>query len=223
MTMIASCSSPRSNSFSFIQRKNPQAVVKAFLDAFAGNPKVRLVLKTHNRDFVYDPIQRKIWQMLDEVVQADPRVAIINETLPYEQLLLLKTGCDCYVSLHRSEGWGFGMIEAMHLGVSVLATGYSGNMEFCSPETAWLVGYELRPVGPGDYIFVTPGQVWAEPDHDEAVRQMRAVVAEPGERMARVARAKAFVDERFSPDAVAGRYVQRIGEAMTVRASRGRG
>ena len=67
------------DSFSFIQRKNPQGVVKAFISAFADNPNVRLVLKTHNRDFVYDPVQRKTWQMLDEAVQADPRIAIINE------------------------------------------------------------------------------------------------------------------------------------------------
>ena len=205
------------DSFSFIQRKNPQAVVKAFIDAFPGDEKVRLVLKTHNRDFVHDPVQAKIWQLLDEASQTDPRIAIINETLPYEQLLLLKTGCDCYVSLHRSEGWGFGMIEAMHLGVAVLATGYSGNMEFCNPETAWLVGYEMRPVGPGDYIFVIPGQVWAEPDHADAVRQMRAVVHNPGERQARTARAKAFVDETFSPDVVAQRYADRLGQIAAAR------
>ncbi len=204
------------DSFSFIQRKNPQAVVKAFLDAFPDDPKVRLVLKTHNRDFVYDPIQRKIWQMLDEVVHADRRVSIINETLPYEQLLLLKAGCDCYVSLHRSEGWGFGMIEAMHLGVAVLATGYSGNSEFCTPQTAWLVGHELRPIGPGDYIFVTPGQVWAEPDHEDAVRQMRSVAYDVAARQQRVRDAKAYVDARFSPEVVAQRYADRIRSIATL-------
>ena len=200
------------DSFSFIQRKNPQAVVKAFIDAFPAGANVRLVLKTHNRDFINDPVQRKIWQLLDEAAQTDPRIAIINETLPYEQLLLLKTGCDCYVSLHRSEGWGFGMIEAMHLGVAVLATGYSGNMEFCTPDTAWIVSHTLRPIGPGDYIFVKPGQVWAEPDHADAVRQMRAVVGDADERRQRTARAKAFVDARFSPTVVARRYAERLGQ-----------
>ena len=105
----------------------------------------------------------------------------------------------------------FGMIEAMHLGVAVLATGYSGNTEFCTPETAWTVSYTLKPLGPGDYIFVTPGQVWAEPDHEDAVRQMRAVAYEPEARRERVAFAKAFVDERFSPTVVAQRYADRIG------------
>ncbi len=200
------------DSFSFIQRKNPQAVVRAFLDAFPTGDNVRLVLKTHNRDFINDPVQRKIWQLMDEAVHADPRIAIINETLPYDQLLLLKTGCDCYVSLHRSEGWGFGMIEAMHLGVAVLATGYSGNMEFCTPETAWIVGYTLRPVGPGDYIFVKPGQAWAEPDHADAIRQMRAVVSNLLERVQRTAYAKAFVDRHFSPSIVARRYADRLGQ-----------
>ena len=208
------------DSFSFIQRKNPQGVVKAFADAFPDDPNVRLVLKTHNRDFVYDPVQRKTWQMLDEAVQADPRIAIINETLPYDQLLLLKAGCDCYVSLHRSEGWGFGMIEAMHLGVAVLATGYSGNMEFCSADTAWLVGYKLRPVGPTDYIFVEPGQVWAEPDHADAVRQMRALVANGTERVQRTAYAKAFVDRTFSPSVVARRYADRLAQIAAIQGRR---
>ncbi len=204
------------DSFSFIQRKNPHAVVAAFRAAFPNDPNVRLVLKTHNRDFVYDPVQRRIWQLLDEAVQNDPRIAIINETLPYEQLLLLKAGCDCYVSLHRSEGWGFGMIEAMHLGVAVLATGYSGNMEFCSPDTAWIVEYSLRPVAATDYIFVIPGQMWAEPDHADAVRQMQAIVADPGAREQRTARAKAFVDQSFSPEVVARRYADRLGEVAAL-------
>jgi glycosyltransferase involved in cell wall biosynthesis len=208
------------DSFSFIQRKNPQAVVKAFIDAFPAGANVRLVLKTHNRDFINDPVQRKIWQLLDEAAHADPRIAIINETLPYEQLLQLKTGCDCYVSLHRSEGWGFGMIEAMHLGVAVLATGYSGNTEFCSPDTCWIVGHTLRPVGPGDYIFVEPGQVWAEPDHADAVRQMRAVVSNVEEREQRTAHAKAFVDQHFSPTVVAQRYSDRLAHIASQGGSR---
>ena len=198
------------DSFSFIQRKNPQAVVRAFLDAFPSEPRARLVLKTHNRHFVHDPVQRKIWQLLDEVVSADPRVVILNETLPYDQLIRLKVGCDCYVSLHRSEGWGFGMLEAMHLGVPVLATNYSGNTEFCSPQTAWTVDYSMAPIGSGDYIFVKPGQMWAEPDHADAVRQMRAVFQDTVQREARTAFAKEFVDVQFSPLAVSQRYASRL-------------
>ena len=198
------------DSFSFVQRKNPQAVVRAFLEAFPGQPNIRLVLKTHNRDFVNDPVQRKIWQLLDEAVAIDPRITIINETLPYDELLLLKASCDCYVSLHRSEGWGFGMIEAMHLGVAVLATNYSGNTEFCSPETAWLVDYQLRPMAANEYIFVRPGQVWAEPDHADAVRQMREVVSNGEARAQRSDRAKVFVDTNFSPAAIGQRYADRL-------------
>ena len=198
------------DSFSFIQRKNPQSVVRAFLDAFPEEPRARLVLKTHNRHFVHDPVQQKIWQFLDEVVSADPRIVILNETLPYEQLIRLKVGCDCYVSLHRSEGWGFGMLEAMHLGIPVLATNYSGNTDFCSADTAWTVDYAMTPIGGGDYIFVKPGQVWAEPDHADAVRQMRSVFGDGVERENRIACAKRFVDLRYSPEAVAQRYADRL-------------
>ncbi len=210
------------DSFSFVQRKNPQGVVRAFLDAFPTEPNVRLILKTHNRDFVHDPVQAKIWQMLDEAVIADPRITIINETLVYDQLLLLKASCDCYVSLHRSEGWGFGMIEAMHLGIAVLATNYSGNTEFCSSETAWVVDYQLSPMAANDYIFVSPGQIWAEPDHADAVRQMQGVFGNADERNRRVVNAKAFVDERFSPSAVAERYAARLAEISELDVTRER-
>jgi hypothetical protein len=105
----------------------------------------------------------------------------------------------------------------------VLATGYSGNMEFCSPETAWLVQHTLRPVASGDYIFTKPGQVWADPDHGDAVRQMRAVASQTEERLRRTARAKAFVDANFSPSIVAERYSKRLAEIAAAPARPGRG
>jgi glycosyltransferase involved in cell wall biosynthesis len=208
------------DSFSYIQRKNPRAVVRAFLDAFPDDLQVKLVLKTHNKDFITDPVQIKIWRYLSDCADADPRIIIVNETLPYDELLLMKTGCDCYVSLHKSEGLGFGMLEAMHLGVPVLATNYSGNTEFCLPETAWLVDYKLIPLGPEDYIFVAPGQQWAEPKHDDAVRQMREIVANPAERDRRAAMAQEFVRANFSVKPISGRYRERLVEVLGGRMSK---
>jgi glycosyltransferase involved in cell wall biosynthesis len=140
------------DSFSFMMRKNPLGVIEAFTRAFKDEPEVRLVLKTQNRTRVADPAQAGIWQAVDAAVQQDARIVLINETLPYEDILRLKTGADAYLSLHRSEGWGFGMIEAMNLRVPVVATAYSGNMDFCTPDTCWLVDYSLTEVGPQAYI-----------------------------------------------------------------------
>ena len=103
------------DSFSFVQRKNPLGVLQAFMAAFAADTQVRLVIKTQNRARVHDPVQSRIWDAVDKAVAADARIVVIDETLPYADLLSLKAGSDCSLSLHKSEGWGFGMIEAWRL------------------------------------------------------------------------------------------------------------
>lgn len=198
------------DSFSFIQRKNPLAPLRAFLDAFAGRTDVHMVIKTQNRRKVGDPPQVAIWSEIDRLTAGDPRFTVLDETLSYDDLLRLKKGCDAYVSLHRSEGWGFGMIEAMALGVPVVATGYSGNMEFCSEETAFLVDYTEVELERDNYIFVRPGQKWADPDLDHAARQMRAVCADAALREARVEAALRNVRENFSAGAIGARYGARL-------------
>lgn len=198
------------DSFSFIQRKNPIGTLKAFARAFDGVTDVRLVIKTQNRTKVTDPVQQKVWDQVDALLKGDTRVHILDETLTYDDLLRLKKGSDCYISLHKSEGWGFGMIEAMNLGVPVVATGYSGNMDFCTPDTVWLVDYTEAPLGPDDYIFVRDGQKWAEPDVDDAARQLHAVYSDAETRTARAAAAHRFVQENFSVSAIARRYDDRL-------------
>ncbi|MGH1424304.1 MAG: glycosyltransferase family 4 protein [Pseudooceanicola sp.] len=202
------------DSFSFIQRKNPIGVLKAFAEAFDDTDDVRLVIKTQNRRKVSDPVQIKIWEEVDRLIKGDPRIVILDETLTYDDLLRLKKGCDCYISLHRSEGWGFGMIEAMSLGVPVICTGYSGNMDFCAEDTAWLVDYKEVELKPDDYIFVVPGQKWAEPDHDDTVAKLRAVHADPDARATRAEAALRNARENFSDTAIARRYQARIEEIL---------
>lgn len=208
------------DSFSFMMRKNPLGVIEAFTRAFKDEPEVRLVLKTQNRTRVADPAQAGIWQAVDAAVQQDARIVLINETLPYEDILRLKTGADAYLSLHRSEGWGFGMIEAMNLRVPVVATAYSGNMDFCTPDTCWLVDYSLTEVGPQAYIFVRPGQKWADPDVADAARQMRQLFDHPKERATRAEAARALVRTQFSEAAIAERYAARVRTILSGPAAR---
>ena len=198
------------DSFSFVQRKNPVNVLKAFQQAFEGVPEARLIVKTQNRDSVFDPVQVALWDRVDAIMSGDPRIIVINETLSYRDLLRLKCGSDCYISLHKSEGWGFGMIEAMNLKVPVVCTAYSGNMDFCSDETAWLVDYEERALRPGQYIFVREGAKWAEPDVADAARQMRAAYDDPAARGAKAEAAFNFIRDNFSSTAIAQRYGERL-------------
>lgn len=202
------------DSFSFVQRKNPLGVLKAFDQAFAAIGTVRLVIKTQNREKVMDPVQARIWDAVDAAVAADPRITVLNETLEYQALLELKAGCDCYISLHKSEGWGFGMIEAMNLGVPVVATAYSGNMDFCSDETAFLVDYDEVELEQDDYIFVLPGQKWAEPDVASAARQMRLVWGNDEMRAAKADAALQNVRANFSDTAIARRYSERLAQII---------
>ncbi|MHA6347185.1 glycosyltransferase family 4 protein [Roseivivax sp. CAU 1761] len=202
------------DSFSFVQRKNPVSVLTAFQKAFEGVPNARLVVKTQNRDSVFDPVQVDLWNRIDAIISNDPRIVLMNETLNYRELLQLKAGADCYISLHRSEGWGFGMIEAMALKVPVVCTAYSGNMDFCSEETTWLVDSRKVELRPGDYIFVRPGSAWGDPSIEDAARQLRAAFDDPKARAAKVEAAYAHIRQNFSAPAIARRYEDRLREIM---------
>ena len=135
---------------SHVARKNPEAVIEAFKLAFPGlsSIPVTLVIKSINGER-----HEKERNRLKNKIGCDSRILQIHEVLPHSINTALMKCCDCYVSLHRSEGFGLTMAEAMLLGKPVITTGYSGNMDFTTTETALLVDYKLVPVQPGDYPF----------------------------------------------------------------------
>lgn len=156
---------------SSIYRKNPQACVNAFLQAFPisewTKDQVGLVIK------MYKPAKRNIvWEKLKKLALMDDRIHIVEETLSRSDLLALYKACDCFVSLHRAEGFGRGLAEALQLGLHVITTGYSGNIDFCKPPQADLVNYRLVKVKKGQYPY-SDGQVWAEADITQAAELMR--------------------------------------------------
>ena len=209
------------DSLSFIARKNPLGLVEAFRRAFPrGDEPVQLVLKTQNRGLVSDGWQVRTWTRIDRLVAADPRIVMIDETLAFADLLALTRACDAYVSLHRAEGWGFGLVEAMQLGLPVICTGYSGNADFCTPDTAFLVDHTLIPVEADEYIYVPRGSVWADPSMESAAVQMRHVVADRAAAARKVDAARAYVAREMSLAAVSRRYAQRLA---AIRGERKRG
>lgn len=207
--------------YSFLKRKNPVGVLRAFRRAFPSSAEsVRLVVKGHNLKKSSGLTNTgRIFDELFDLVSIDPRIILIDETLEYQDLLNLKAACDVYVSLHRSEGWGFGMIEAMQLGVPVIATGYSGNLEFCTEETAFLVPHGRTYLAPDDYIFVQPGDYWAEPDLTRAAEYMRLVHEDPALAKSKGEIARGLVNACFTPEPVGRRYVERIRTIASARRS----
>ena len=119
--------------------------------------------------------------------------------------------CDAYVSLHRAEGFGLGMVEAMSFGRIVIGTDYSGCTDFLTAQTGYPVPYALRPVLPDEYPYAE-GQVWAEPDLDAAVDIMRNVVANPEESRRRAMAGRSLVWERYGAASVGRLMRARLAE-----------
>jgi glycosyltransferase involved in cell wall biosynthesis len=141
--------------------------------------------------------------------RADDRVSLVADTLTRGATFDLIACCDAFVSLHRSEGFGRCIAEAMALGKPVIATGYSGNLDFCSPETSCLVRFKKVPVKEEQY-WHSAGQVWAEPDVDHAAEWMTRLLEDPDLRNVIGSAGQRFVRERHSLRAAGARYMARL-------------
>ena len=198
---------------SYAQRKNPQACIAAFRLAFPpGREDVALVIKT-----ILGARHAQQWQQLQDLARGDPRVILRDVALSRDQFYGLQSVCDVYLSLHRSEGFGFGMAEAMRLSKPVVATGYSGNRAFMTSSNSCLVDYRLVPVADGDYPNAA-GQQWAEPDLGQAAQYLRRLHAEPAWRARLGARAAAAIRERHSHVAVGRQIKRRLEQIRKLRA-----
>jgi glycosyltransferase involved in cell wall biosynthesis len=129
-------------------------------------------------------------------------------------MLSLLATIDCYVSLHRSEGFGLGMAEAMALEKPVIATNYSGNCEFVTKNTGYPIPFTLTPLRPHEYVHAE-GQVWADPDEDACAETMRDIVDCPDEAASRARAGRTFVEDRYGAVNV-GRIVGERLEAISL-------
>lgn len=93
------------------------------------------------------------WKAVTELAGRDPRITLVLETMSKDKLLGLQSVCDCFVSLHRAEGFGRNIAEAMALGKPVVVSDFSGNRDFTTEETAFLVAGGMQPLLAGDYAF----------------------------------------------------------------------
>jgi glycosyltransferase involved in cell wall biosynthesis len=119
--------------------------------------------------------------------------------------------CDCYVSLHRAEGFGLTMAEAMAIGKPVIATGYSGNVDFMNSENSYLIDYEIGRVGAECEIYPPEGE-WAEPSVEHAAELMRRVYSNPQEAERLGAQAARDIAAKLSPQASGAAMRRRLAE-----------
>ena len=195
-------------------RKNPLGVLNAFECAFPrGDENVGLIIKSTGAH--YPDIKNPI----DQAMARDRRVLLMDWNLPREEMLGLIQASDAYVSLHRAEGFGLGMAEAMTFGRMVIGTDYSGCTDFLTDKTGFPVPYQLRPLEPYEYPW-SAGQLWAEPDHNAAVETMRRAVAHPAEGKKRGEAARDYVIQNYSTAAVGRAMRDRLDLLLTKRKSR---
>jgi glycosyltransferase involved in cell wall biosynthesis len=190
---------------SSLNRKNPYDSVRAFKMAFTKNEDVILAIKVmYSKESVE-------WNNFIQLIDNDPRIIIINKVLSRQDVLALFDVCDSFISLHRSEGFGRCLAEAMLLKKPVIATDYSGNVDFCTIEFSFPVDYQLIKVQPTEYVFVD-GQNWAAPILESAVQQMREVFYNRKLTLQVTNNAYKNISENFSELACGKRYAQRVLE-----------
>lgn len=187
-------------------RKNPDGVLEAYLRAFGPDDGTHLVLKVINGDAARPALERLRKRAADR-----PDVQIVDRYLSRVRMVALTHHTDAYVSLHRSEGYGLTLAQAMAAGTPVIATGYSGNLAFMDAENSLLVPYELVPVGEGNAPYPADAR-WAEPDVDAASRAMRTLVDEPevARRLGEAGRRSVL--ELGAPDRVGAWLCDRVDE-----------
>jgi len=188
---------------SYFQRKNPIAVINAFKMAFGDSNSAVLVVKYINHKQY--PLELEI---LKKATSGADNIKLVDSHFRSSELYSLVASCDCYVSLHRSEGFGLTIADAMYLGKPVIATGYSGNMDYMNVNNSFPVKYKLVEVGEKDYPLATHGYVWAEPDIYHAAELMKRVFEDRKQALNLGKQASHDIKTLFSPG-VAGQEIRR--------------
>ncbi|WP_219871627.1 glycosyltransferase family 4 protein [Paenibacillus oenotherae] len=193
------------DALSFTERKNPHAALAAFIAAFGRSPEnAALIIKVSNSYASGEPMER-----LRAQIAGCRNVHLLDMSLSRIEIHALIDACDIYVSLHRAEGFGLTMAEAMAMGKPVIGTNWSGNTAFMDAINSCPIQYQLVPVGQqiGPY---EAHQLWAEPDIEHAAYWMRTLLSDTGLRLRMGAAGRHTIASQFSPAAAGARMRERL-------------
>lgn len=206
--------------WSTVGRKNPYGVIEAFKRAFplktTGDSSLsdaRLLLKVASGKYFPEAIEE-----LFRCCATDQRISLITESLSVDAVDDLYASADVLISLHRAEGFGLILAEAMAAEIPVIATGYSGNLDFMPLGSAELIAFKLVPIShsEGDY---RAGRHWADPDLDAAAAALRRMASDRAYRQRLALAGRKAVQERLAAEHLAGIVSQRLG-CLLLRAGR---
>ncbi len=193
---------------SVMERKNPLGLIEAFKRAFGADREAALLIKSSRAD------DAGLAAMREAATGAN--ISILDAVISREEVNALYQACDCYVSLHRSEGFGLTIAEAMVAARPVIATGYSGNMDFMSDRNSFPVRYSLKEIE-RDHPPYRKGWHWAEPDLDHSAELMRRVFENREQAAATGARGHDDILRLLHPRVVGERMKVRLLEIARER------
>jgi glycosyltransferase involved in cell wall biosynthesis len=191
------------NFYSRWQRKNPMAVIEAFKQAFKPEESARLVIKCANAAFSFDHF-RELQQQAE-----GHRVTIVDGQWSEGDMADLVAACDCYVSLHRAEGVGLTIGEAMAAGKPVVATGWSGNMDLMDVSNSYPVRYTLSELS-RNVAHYRAGDVWAEPSIEHAAEMLRRVFERRDEASVRAKAGQRDIQRLYSTETIGAAIRERL-------------
>lgn len=198
------------NTASSLQRKNPVGALHAFREAFPqGQSESVLVIKLLTEKGAMSNLRPSPTPLLSEDAMG-PDVILIDQELSDEEVTELLRACDCFISLHRAEGFGLGGAEAMTLGKPAIVTNWSGPADYLTPDNSFPVPYELVRIDEHDTTDFVSGLEWAEPDIHAAARSMRSVLDDPANAAALGARAAHDIPMRHSVAVVGPMIAERL-------------
>ncbi len=202
---------------SYIERKNPRAILKTVTEVFSRHrfEDIRLVLKTIKPNESDRNIEKynELRNHIDNSSIRD-RVIFLDYKMTDTEIKNLIRCCDCFVSLHRSEGFGRGLAEAMALGKPVIGTNYSGNLDFMSHDNSFLVDYQLINVKEGEYPHYQ-GQKWAEINIEHSTRLMSDLLLDRDKGRSIGIKAQNYISTLFNYRATGLHYLNRISQIRT--------